>query len=386
MANILATLKIVSDRTFFNSSDFIAYSIGARMVLDGQGKNLYNLDLQADYWSRFNEYDQPAKYFLPFIAPATTGLLYVPYLFLDPLIGGRLAMLTSLITLTLAVGILVRLKLKAKGPLIISIMLSSWFLWTCVWQAQPTSLMFLLITLSVYFSDKKGRLSLLLFLLALLLKPHYFITAVPLLFMLISDRLTYTKMFVVLIVTFVLVNLYIIGSGGILPYMQLLANTDNAGYGNRWYEMYTFQSLMLTFLTFLNIGRVKLLAVVASVFVYIALLAKVSRSDLRRTLSLQDKLLLVIQTMLFFSYHVLSQDMVLSLIPLILITSGYREENNQTYKKLLPLAVLVGHITVSPLAPFYGTFLFILVLYYLIYLPKLPIISHKDGVLLKEVK
>ncbi len=386
VANILATLKIVSDRTFFNSSDFIAYSIGARMILDGQGKNLYKLDLQSDYWSHFNKYDRPAKYFLPIIAPATTGLLYVPYLLLDPLLGGRLAMLTSLITLMLTVGILLKLKPKTKKPLVVLMMMSSWFLWTCVWQAQPTALMFLLISLSVYFSDKKGGLSLFLFLLALLIKPHYFITATPLLFILTADRLNYTKILLVLLVTFALVNLYIIGGEGVLSYIQLLTTTDNSNYGNRWYEMYTSQSLVLTLLTFLNMARIKLLAVVVSIFVYIALLVAVSKNNLRRILSPQNKLMLVIQTMLFFSYHVLSQDMALSLIPLILITPKYREGDGQTYEKLLPLAILTGHITVSPLAPFYGTFLFILVLYYLIYLPKLTIISHKDGVLLKEVK
>lgn len=248
MANILATLKIVSDRTFFNSSDFIAYSIGARMILDGQGKNLYDLDLQTTYWDGFLKplgVERTSPYILPYLAPPLTAVLFVPYTFLPVNMQFVVGLVISVLVFLL--GAIILGKTVKNTPLALLVVFSSWFVWVCIWQVQPTVWLFL-VTVLLYRALYKQNYALAGFLCAFyIIKPQYLVI-VPLVFLLTNKSWSFLRTFLLTFTIFVGLNLLLSSPQTLfVDYPKFLAFTDNPNYGNRWHEMYSIQQLTYRF-------------------------------------------------------------------------------------------------------------------------------------------
>ncbi len=341
-ANILATLGIVFDRTFFNSFDFIAYSIGARMILDGQGKNLYNLDLQTSYWDRFLKplgVERDGPYILPYLAPPLTGVLFIPYAFLP--INARIIVGLVVSVLVFLLGSIILGKTVKNTALALLVVFSSWFVWVCVWQVQPTVWLFL-VTVLLYRALYRQNYALAGFLCAFyIIKPQYLVI-VPLVFLLTNKSWCFSRTFLLTFTVFVGFNLLLSSPQTLfVDYPKFLAFTDNPNYGNKWYEMYSIQQLVFRFTQYTNTGHT--LPILSGLALHIMGMIglnknKTSPKILGRDLS--ASIILVVLT----AYHVLPQDVALMTIPTLISLSS---SHASTVGRILLASNALGLITIT---------------------------------------
>jgi|GEM_PF-3940236 hypothetical protein len=340
VANVLITLKIATDKSYFNSSDFIAYSIGAKMLVDGQGQKLYDLEVQTAYWRKL-PYWGNSGYILPYLAPPTTAVLYVPFLVLSPNMQVQTAMFLNFLTIfigTLLVG-------KAAHNTLLSLLsvFSSWFVWVCIWQIQPTAILFL-VTALLYVALVKKNYALAGVLCALyIIKPQYLLIA-PLILVLTGKSRAFIRAFGSSILVLVTLNLAIVGPRALLvDYPHLLSVTDNPNYGNRWYEMYSIQQVTYRFSRLIIDSKVP--ALIAGVFFYLWGCSKVSRlADYKQIVDLFP---LVILITTLSAYHVLPQDMSLVSIPVFLFALACISHNRADLAWKVLLLLPLGCVVVA---------------------------------------
>ena len=361
MANILATLKIVSDRTFFNSSDFIAYSIGARMILDGQGKNLYNLDLQTTYWDGFLKplgVERTSPYILPYLAPPLTAVLFIPYTFLPVNMQFVVGLVVSVLVFLLGTVILGR---TAKNtPLALLVVFSSWFVWVCVWQVQPTVWLFL-VTVLLYRALDKQNYALAGFLCAFyIIKPQYLVI-VPLVFLLTNKSWSFLRTFLLAFTVFVGLNLLLSSPQTLLvDYPKFLALTDNPNYGNRWYEMYSIQQLAYRFTQHLS-TRFFPSTLLAGFSLYFAGLVVLNKNHTIES-NRRYKFSAVIVLTLLTAYHVLPQDISLATISTLFVLF---DKYPKTITRMLLASSALGSIATVFDTTAYYTILYCVSVYFM---------------------
>jgi len=372
-ANILASFKIATDTRFFNSGDFIAYSFGAKMVLDGQGQNLYDLRLQTTYVDMFLKDRYPQReneYIAPFLAPPTTALIYIPYLLLPHSIRAPVATLINF--LLILTGILVIGKAIQNKKLAFLAVFSSWFVWVCVWQIQPTALLFLVTSL-LYVSLTKKNYALAGVLCAFyIIKPQYLIIT-PFIFLLTEKSVTFFKAFLASILLLLIVNVSITGPHTLfVDYPKFLDITDNPSYGNRWFEMYSVQQITYGFSRFLVDSKIPPL-IVGAIF-YLWGLFKIHKLVNSKKTALELFPVVIIITVLS-AYHTLSQDLSLMAIGIAILINRYALE-----KKLLATWGLVGLLLLgigtesAKISNYYG----------ILYLLLCVILLRNDGVKLSR--
>lgn len=373
ISNLLVSIRIINDRTFFNSLDFMAYSIGARTILDGRGKDLYNIELQREYWKKINNLNQDPKLFLPFIAPATTALIYIPFnVGVEGVFGYKISLLVNALFIIFGVYLLAK-ALGVKNPKIL-IITSGAFMptWVCLWQAQPTSLMFFLIALSIITNKSKEGLSIFLLISSLLIKPHYAFVALPIIFILNKNKKLVIRAFLISGLLFYTVNVALTNNINFIGYIKFLIKTDNPDYGNRWYEMYTIQSLLISFFNLVKGDIIshltsKKLAITISGFIYLAFLFYLKKLRSRFQFDAYKKTCVILQTCLFFSYHVLAQDLILALffVNSLLLNTGSHLDIILNKLTIINIIIFVYFTITKPTAPIYGVLLYLLILDYL---------------------
>ena len=288
-------------------------------------------------------------HFLPYIAPPTTALLYIPYQFLPNNTRIPIAMLISFLFVlsgTLIVG-----KAVKNTVLALFAVFSSWFVWVCIWQVQPTAVLFL-ITALLYAAITKRKHSLTGILCALfVIKPQYLII-VPFVYLLVERSPGFVRTFLVSCLILLTANLIISGPHMLFfDYPKLLSFTDNPTYGNRWYEMYSVQQLVYRFSRAFTDSIIPPL--VAGAIFYLFGLYTINKR-IADKYPLEEIFPLIIVVALTSAYHVLPQDMALLAIPVVL-SSGVNINNNQAKRAYKFLALqLLGYITTaSYLANFY---------------------------------
>lgn len=372
-ANVLATIKIVSDTKFFNSGDFIAYSVGAKMVADGQGRNLYNLKLQTTYVDMFLKDKYPQReneYIAPFLAPPATALIYIPYLLLSPNVRAPVATLVNF--LLILTGALVIGKAIQNKKLALLSIFASWFVWVCIWQVQPTAPLFL-VTAFLYASLAKKNYALAGVLCALyIIKPQYLIIT-PFIFLLTGKSATFLKAFLISLLVLLVVNISITGPHTFfVDYPKFLNITDNPNYGNRWFEMYSVQQITYGFSRFLVNSKIPPL-IVGAIF-YLWGLFKIHKLVNSKKTALELFPVVIIITVLS-AYHTLSQDLSLMAIGIAILINRYALE-----KKLLATWGLVGLLLLgigtesAKISNYYG----------ILYLLLCVILLRNDGVKLSR--
>jgi len=359
IANGLATIKIVSDTKFFNSGDFIAYSVGAKIVSDGQGHNLYDLKLQTTYVDTFLKDKYPPReneYIAPFLAPPITAVLYIPYLILPPNIRAQAA--TAVNFLLIVAGALVLGSVIRDKKLILLAIFSSWFVWVCVWQIQPTAVLFLLTAL-LYAALAKKSYALAGILCALyIIKPQYLII-VPFIFLLTGRSTNFVKTFLVMFLVLLAISMSIVGPRTLfVDYPRFILATDNPNYGNRWYEMYSVQQIVYGFSKLLLDSKIPALVVGASFYLWGFFKLNKLVDSKKPALDLFPTVIIIT---VLSSYHTLSQDFSLMAIGLALLINGYALK-----MRLLETWTLVGLLVVgvgtesAKLSNYYGMLYIIL--------------------------
>jgi hypothetical protein len=347
LANIVTTIKVVTDANFFNSSDFMAYSTGAQIILDGKGQDIYKLEIQKSYWEKLQPRDTP--YILPYIAPPTTALFYIPYLFLPANIRAQVATLVNF--LPILAGAFILGKVAKDSRLALLSIFSSWFVWVCVWQIQPTALLFL-VTAILYAALTKKNNALSGVLCAFyIIKPHYLII-VPLIFLLTGKNVTFVKTFLASLLVLLAINLSITGTLALfVDYPKLLTTTDNPNYGNRWYEMYSIQQVTYRISRFFVDSKIPPL-IIGALF-YLWGLIKINKlANSRKTITNLFPIAVIVA--LLSAYHVLPQDMSLISISVFLISSVCIKGNHESWAwKLLVLQLLGFVVVVGSLANYY---------------------------------
>lgn len=363
VANLLITFKTATDKSFFNSSDFIAYSVGARMVLDGQGKNLYDLKLQTAYWDTFLEpfgMSRTGPYILPYLAPPLTALLFIPYLFIP--LTARIPIAIAVNTMLILAGTLIVGKTARNLKLALLVVFSSWFVWVCVWQIQPTAWLFLVTALLYWSLDRKNFALAGLLCAFYIIKPQYLIIA-PLIFLLMGKNTTFVKSFLLSLLTLIALSLLISGPRTLfIDYPKLLTATDNPNYGNRWYEMYSVQQITYRFSRFFTESKIPPLIV--GVVFYLWWLFKINgfMSLKKPTIDLFP---LTIMVSLLSAYHVLTQDMCIFTIAAILLLMKNTKLKHSYLKVLLLSLLILGYGVESVYLANYYALILVILLYFL---------------------
>jgi len=306
---LLLNIFSVGFRTsFYKTSDFVSYLMGARIVKDGAGKYLYNQAVQSFYQNRIVSYaDRP--FFLPYKTLPFTALLYIPFTFLSIIDSYRLSILFNLSLLAVFVFLVKRYSKSLFLALLATF--SFYFIVPSILQGQPSVL--LLMVFWILFVLLKGNKSLLAGILcALFMIKFQYLVCAPFIFIIVKNKFRFSLGFLFSVTCLMLLNFLISGPHFLSNYIFFLSKTENRMYGSWPLDMYSIQYGFMRLL-----GSVKgsiLLSLVAYLGAVILVIKQV-----KKKVALELIFAPIMIFTLLFGYHVLGQDLILLLVPNILI-------------------------------------------------------------------
>jgi hypothetical protein len=354
LVSFVWALKPYSDYTKTKSedtTDFIAFMVGASVARDGKIKEIYNPDLQIKYQDAITA---PYKMggLLSFRALPVTAYLYIPFLYLKPVDAFYTQAIINMILLFVSIWVIKKtFRINAE---VFWLYTSTIFFFisfrTSVLGGQLSILMLLVMCLSIYFV-KRSRYFLSGILLGLLLLKINLVAIVPFLF--IVAYLQNKKSIKNLVLGFLLssfvilgINVLLYGPNLLTVYPRYLILTEDLGYGTALIRNSNFTSIM----SLLTENRLYLFsgAIIISIFVaflFLRLFRKIKNLDL---------LYATVPALgLFLNLHTMNCDLILLTLSIFLIGNYYF---NKTKNSGIGLIKCFGVILLFSIATWIGIY------------------------------
>ncbi len=333
---LIQILAIILDRFFFESasyvlsgSDFVHYLAAARLVRDGMGHLIYNVEANFEAQRQVLGPNMPISILtfrsLPFVA-----LLFVPFTYLSALTSYRLFGFVNIFLIILVVSLFTRYFSKKRIPAFFLLALSFTFI-PILETLKNGQVSILLTTLlfGIFLSFKKKKYLLGGFLTSLLLIKTQFIIFFPYLFILSINRRKFLMGFAGGLLGIILLSSMVSGVNFWLLYPKHLLKTEGPEFGSRMTGLFTLYAL------FQNLGVWRIIAVFLSGILY--LLTLILFKNKHKEIGFQSSFISFILLAIPLAVHVLLHDLSFLLLPIFIISSSL-------YQDLVKRKILVKNL------------------------------------------
>lgn len=297
-------------------SDFTAYLTGAQIIKEGKGNLLYDLKSQLKtqqeiiqpFWS-YEKGLLPFRY-LPFV-----GVFFLPFTFFNLILGFKLFATFNLFLVILF--ILLSAKFfkninQHKIWLLVPLIFIPVFHTISLGQ---TSLILTLSLLLIYQSIKSKKPFTAGLLCGLLLfKPQY-LTILPFLFLLTNNKQRFIFGILLSFLALLSISIWTSGLDTLLKYPSLVLSTETPFYGARAHQMFSLNTLLSS--PALSLSPFKIFIINGLLYLFF-LLIFIKR---HKSVSFDQSFASATIFSLLFAIHVLSQDLVLLLVPAYLMAN-----------------------------------------------------------------
>ncbi len=336
-------MVFVSNPKVIAGSDLVSFLTGAKIITEGKGSQVYNLDLQ--FATQLEVINPVTKTnLLPFRSLPFVGTLYLPFVNLSLNVSFYIILLSNIILLYLSLKLLFGLmRFKLNPMLIWSLFVFYYPVVAGLTLGQNSFVIFLTAIASFkLILDKKffraGLLSGLFW-----IKPQFLLLA-PFLYVIAGKKTKYILGLLLTTAAIMLISVKIAGSDTLINYPSFLAITENIKYGSRPYHMFTIYALMKVFINPELITNNILM--LTSLLFYLILAGYVYKN--KSGYGLWKMFSIGIFTTVLFSGHTLVHDLLLLLVP-ILIILGRKEIDAAGYTQAIflyaiPLVFYLGSV------------------------------------------
>ncbi len=334
----------------FITADFTNFYTGFKMVMNGDGSRLYDLDLQAIYQQKIMGDIEFSGGLLPYVNPPFVAVLFSPLALIPINTAFYIWMIGELGLLVWLIIIINNLFLdwsKQERIILFIAILAFWPL-TITFMHGQFSLLLLISTLQMYIAMRHSKLYKAGFWLSLLfIKPQ----ALPLLgIMTLNKRFWRVAITAALFcLALVILSSALLGAGTWLHYIQVLqtmmSNFGKMGFFSNY--QYTFRGILTNILGYSQSGAINLTGIGVfiggAIFVWLLWLKGPAPDSQRFTLYFTFTILLST----FLSLHLYPHDDLILVLPAILLYDYLREKNypRKAYAILLMLSPVVFFIS-----------------------------------------
>ncbi len=327
----------------FGGVDFINFYTGFKMVLNGDGANLYNLDLQAKYQQAIMKDGLFQGGLLPYNTPPFVAVLFSPLALLPVNMAYYIWTLGELGLLAWVLILINRLcaHWSRKERLVMNVSFLGFWPLILTFSLGQFSLLFLLSMLQLYISLKDNQIARCGFWLsALLIKPHM----LP-----IPGAITLNKKYwkaalatALSGLCLFLVSSIVAGFDTWIQYFRVVPEMINnfGKYGFVPEFQYTLRGMLTNFLGYSQTNIINLVTIITFVLSLIVCWWLWWRTASRDSLKLKLYFAFTIVLLLFINLHAYAHDDLLLVLPAILMYDYLRE--NEYPKKTYAILILTG--------------------------------------------
>jgi len=318
--------------------DFISFYVGANIVADGLGKDIYNTNVQFAYQKSING-PNSEDWLLPFRGLPFTLLFYLPFAKLPISLAYLSFAFLNLSVLTIfyfKAKTIFSLIAKYAGGLFFIPFYNLHVIQSFV--MGQVSIILALAYLVIYVFLKEKRYFLLGLVSSLFFVKVQHAIFIPFIFLLIKDKKAFIKG-LLLSSSLVFLVSYLISGPSLFNYFPFLIKTESPDFGSSVSDMFTFYSLLNVMLP--EFSKQTLLFINFLVyFVTVGVFA------FRASIINQEKAFMAaLFFTLAFSVHLLGFDLAVLLVPLyILINSMFNKQERDRFKENIILIILVFSI------------------------------------------
>ena len=312
-------------------SDFVSFITGARIVREGNGVDIYNLDTQREYQFKITA---PNKLnLLPFRNPPITTFFFIPLSSLS--INDAYKIYTLILTSVLV--LISWLSLQAFENL----KNTYWFVLPFIFHPSieailsgQISVFLLLVFMFIFIYLKKENYIKAGFLTGFLLIKFQYIISFPFILLLVKNKNSFLKGFTASTLLIVLGSTFISGPNFIESYLQMLIITENPLYSTKDIHMFSLFSALsqITSFTKQNLFIINSALYLLAIWFYYKNYKKYS-------LEICFSVLLLLT--LVFCVHGGNIDMALLLIPIWLLIDVYKGSKKTYIEHIFVIFILI---------------------------------------------
>ena len=333
--------------------DFTIFYGAAKMVRDGQGRGLYDLAAQYQMQHRFAPKVAIRQAALPYNHPPFEALIFVPFTFLTYLQAYLLWSFLNLVMLALSLRIVRKTFPEVGGlSLVFAMLAASGFLPVVngFIQGQDSILLLFLVTLSLASLEERHDRRAGVALGMALFKFHL---AIPLTLLLAVRRPRLLRGFVPAAVVLVVVSAAMVGSRGLVDYVQFLFRLEKGGAGGAIVTkgMPNLHGLIAELPGMSGGGG---LTIALTVVCSIAAMGIALWQITRRHTSIRFEFVVASVTAVLVSYHTLTYDLGWLLIVLLLLFTGSKRMQGEMQADILLLVAVYVLLLSSAVWPRLG--------------------------------
>jgi hypothetical protein len=361
IASLIASVFLVLSRKEAVSSDFVSYLTGAKIIRDGQGSKLYELQTQREIQEEITS--ERNMNILSFKNLPALGVLFIPFTFLSLSVSYKIFLLILIvIQLFLASYVVIIFKdvnYYSVWPYLSFVFYPSF---GSIFSGQ-LSILILLLVFVVYYNLKK-RHSLFAGLIAglFVLKVQYMILTA--FFVVLSSRpKTFLKGVIISILAITSVCILASGYTWIFSYPEYLITTEGLAYGSNTNTMVSLYAFLDNWQFTQALGMGKLLFVNSGLLLVLFLFFVIRRGKLAFDVAVSA----VVVAGLIFGIHVVNYDLTLVLAPVTLLGSKIRSVFEIKIKSVIVMLLAVSPALIVFSKDYFVSLLLFLVLALLLF-------------------
>lgn len=311
--------------------DLVSFITGARIIVGGDGENIYNLDFQSEYQSKITT---PNKLILlPFRNPPITAFFFIPLSFLS--INNAYKIYVSILISVLV--FISWLSLKTFENL----NNSYWFVLPFIFNPSivaifsgQISVFLLLIFMFIFINLKKTNSFKTGLLTGFLLIKLQYLVIFPFVYFLIKDKKQFFFGFFISSLFVLIGSIYISGIGFFEEYLRMLILTENPLYGTKNTSMF---SLFSSLSQIISTTKQNLLLLNLGLYLIVIWIFYTKH----RRLSLGINFTILTLLTLVFCIHGGDVDLVLLLLPIWLLIDAIRSSKKIEFEKAFVIFILI---------------------------------------------
>ena len=317
-------------------ADYLSYYTGAKLIQEGRGDLIYNLEEQHSLQLRLIK-PFVSSHPHPFKAPPFVGLVFLPFSLVSYFFSYKVFAVASILLLFVFDLFVMRLLPDVKK-------LSYWFLVPFLFYPViqvalfgQISLILLLVLFLIYYYLKSGKpFAAGLVSGFLLLKPTY-ILMLPFIFLITDKRRRYFSGVLISVGVLFVTSVILAGFEAVLSYPEFLFATENLKYGVPLLYLFSFVSNLLNVPVIGGYDYYFLLTI--NFILYFAGLLLFFKEY--KQIGLERSFVVATLLSLVFGVHVLLHDLTLLLIPIfILLNLHYKKDKNKVPYGLFVVVIL----------------------------------------------
>jgi len=247
---VLQVVIILFSRFFSESasfllvgSDYIHYLAAARLVRDGMGDLIYNIEVNYEAQRMVLGPNSPIS-ILTFRSLPFVSLIFLPFTFFPAITSFRIFGLINILLIFLIIYLFIKYISKKNVQTLYLLVISFTFVPILeTLKNGQVSIILTAILFGIYITFRKKKYLLAGLLVSLMLLKTQFIIFFPYLFILCSQRKKFLLGFVTGLVGLFLLSSAVSGFNFWLSYPKHLLETEGPEYGSRTNELFTFYAL-----------------------------------------------------------------------------------------------------------------------------------------------